>query len=116
MINSSIKTMNVHELKNTMKNHPDLCLIDVRELEEWNELHIPGAVHIPKDKITSCIQSKAPNKDQTIYLHCKSGVRSLYAAHILITLGYQEVYSVDGGIMEWALSGYPVASSTLITS
>ncbi|KTC88298.1 rhodanese-like domain-containing protein [Legionella cincinnatiensis] len=108
MINPNIKTINVHELKNKMKNCPDLCLIDVRELMEWEEFHIPGAIHIPKDSIASSIESKISNKNQAIYLHCKSGVRSLYAAQSLIALGYQEVYSVDGGIIEWALSGYPI--------
>ncbi|KTD10683.1 Rhodanese domain protein [Legionella gratiana] len=108
MINPNIKTINVHELKNKMKNYPDLCLIDVRELNEWEEFHIPGAIHIPKDSIISSIESKIPNKNQAIYLHCKAGVRSLYAAQSLITLGYQEVYSVNGGILEWASSGYPI--------
>ncbi|WP_115707183.1 rhodanese-like domain-containing protein [Legionella sainthelensi] len=111
MINPHIKTINVHELKNEMKNCPDLCLIDVRELTEWEEFHIPGAIHIPKDSIAATIESKIPNKNQAIYLHCKAGVRSLYAAQSLLTLGYQYVYSVDGGIIEWALSGYPIEPS-----
>lgn len=108
MINPDIQTIDVHELKAKMEKEPDLCLIDVRELNEWEALHIPGAIHLPKDSIASCIQTRIPNKNQSIYLHCKSGVRSLHAAQLLIELGYQKVYSVDGGIMAWAMSGYPV--------
>lgn len=115
MINPSIQTINVHELKNKIENAPGICLIDVRELEEWNEIHIPNAIHIPKNEMVSCIESKIPNKDQTIYLYCKSGVRSLYAAQFLITLEYQNVYSVHGGIIEWALSGYPIVSTCSIS-
>lgn len=108
MTNPNINTINVHELKNTMENYPDLCLIDVRELTEWVEFHIPNAIHMPKDSVAATIESKIPNKNQAIYLYCKAGVRSLYAAQCLTTLGYQQVYSVDGGIIEWALSGYPI--------
>jgi rhodanese-related sulfurtransferase len=105
---SLIKIIEVHELKSRMEQNPDLCLIDVREQAEWDQGHIPQALLMPKDTIASCIEAQIPDKNQVIYLHCKSGVRSLYAAQILIELGYQEVYSVDGGIMKWAMCGYPV--------
>lgn len=108
MTNPNIKTIDVHQLKEMMANNPNLCLIDVRELDEWQEFHIPGALHIPKDNIASSIAAIIPNKDQPIYLHCKGGVRSLFAAQSLMDLGYQEVYSVDGGIIDWAMSGYPI--------
>lgn len=103
-----IKTIDVHELKNRMNNKPNLCLIDVREHHEWEEIRIPNATHMPKDNISSLITQQIPDKQEEIYLHCKGGVRSLYAAQALIDMGYQEVYSIDGGIMEWASSGYQV--------
>lgn len=108
MTSPKIKTIDVHQLKKMMENNPNLCLIDVRELEEWQEFHIAGALHIPKDIIASSIATKVPNKDQPIYLHCKGGVRSLFAAQVLTDLGYQEVYSLDGGIIDWAVAGYPI--------
>ncbi|MCW8444068.1 rhodanese-like domain-containing protein [Fluoribacter gormanii] len=108
MTNPNIKTIDVHQLKKMMDNDPNLCLIDVRELEEWQEFHIAKAIHIPKDLITSSIAVQFPNKNQPIYLHCKGGVRSLFAAQSLMDLGYQEVYSVEGGIIDWAISGYPI--------
>jgi rhodanese-related sulfurtransferase len=103
-----IKTINAHELKNKMDVDPQLCLIDVRELEEWQEIRIPGAHHIPKDTIPTQIETYITDKSCPIYLHCRSGVRSLYAAQSLVNAGYKEVYSVDGGIIEWAMFGYPV--------
>lgn len=105
-----IKTINVHELKNRMDKNTQLCLIDVRELDEWQEVHIPGALHVPKNDISLRIESYVDDKTLPIYLHCRGGVRSLYAAQCLLDLGYQEVYSIDGGIMEWAMFGYPVES------
>ncbi len=103
-----IKTIDVHELKNRMDLNNNLCLIDVRELEEWQEVRIPGAIHIPKNDISIRIESQVDNKSLPIYVHCRGGVRSLYAAQCLLDLGYKEVYSIDGGIMEWAMFGYPV--------
>lgn len=103
-----IKTINVHELKVKMENDSNLCLIDVREQEEWDEIRIPRARHIPKDSITLHIESHVNDKSLPIYLHCRGGVRSLYAAQCLLDLGYKEIYSIDGGIMEWAMFGYPV--------
>jgi rhodanese-related sulfurtransferase len=108
MTNPKIKTIDVHQLKQKMKHDPNLCLIDVREIEEWEQFHILGAILIPKDTIASRIETEIPNKNQPIYLYCKGGVRSLFAVQSLMDLGYQEVYSVDGGIMQWCVSGYPI--------
>ena len=108
MINLKIKTIDVHELIKLYDASSVLCLIDVREDHEWEELRIPRAIHIPKDTLVSVIEQKIPDLNTSIYLHCRGGVRSLYAAHCLAELGYQDVYSVDGGIVEWANSGYPV--------
>lgn len=114
MTNPNIKRIDVHELKKVRENNPNLCLIDVRELAEWQELHIPGALHIPKDIIASSVSAQIPNKNQPIYLHCKGGVRSLFAAQTLIDLGYEEVYSVDGGIIDWAVAGYPLEQPKIL--
>ncbi|WP_019216311.1 rhodanese-like domain-containing protein [Legionella tunisiensis] len=100
--------IDVHELKKRQELDPHLCLIDVREPYEWEASRIPNALHIPKDTLPACIESAVPERHKPVYLYCKGGVRSLYAAQYLITMGYQEVYSIDGGIIEWAMSGYPV--------
>lgn len=108
MTESNVLAIDVHELKNRRDSNPNLCIIDVREPHEWQEVHIPGALHLPKDELPSCIQDKIPELDTPLYLHCKGGVRSLQAAKRLVELGYREVYSVEGGITAWETSGYPV--------
>lgn len=107
-MSEKIKTIDVHQLRRLQANEPQLCLIDVREPHEWQSLRIPGALHIPKDDLPHRIGETIADKTRAIYLHCKSGVRSLYAANCLLEMGYQEVYSVDGGISDWAACGYPV--------
>ncbi|CDZ76884.1 putative adenylyltransferase/sulfurtransferase MoeZ [Legionella massiliensis] len=108
MTSPKIHTIDVHELKRRRDAEPTLCLIDVRELNEWQAMHIPGALHIPKDEIVGKIAKQIPEQDKPIYLHCQGGVRSLYAAEFLANMGYKEVYSINGGIAEWAKSGYPI--------
>ncbi len=108
MTNPKVSIINVKELKALIDSDPKLCLIDVRETEEWQEGRIPGAIHIPKDSITTLIKSKVTDITQPIYLHCRSGMRSLFAAQCLLDMGYQQVYSVDGGIVDWASCGYPI--------
>ena len=108
MTEHAVHTISVHELKKRRDLDPALCLIDVREEDEWQDQHIPGALHIPKDRLVQSIQAKVPSLDKAIYLHCRGGVRSLHSAHALLELGYKEVYSVDGGIVEWAKSSYPI--------
>jgi rhodanese-related sulfurtransferase len=108
MSEHTIATIDTHELKNLLDNEPNLCLIDVREQEEWDEAHIPGAIHIPKGELTTKINAYMADKNHPLYLHCKGGVRSMIAAQWLMDMGYQEVYSVDGGISEWMVNGYPV--------
>jgi len=103
-----ISRIDVHELKRQIDANPDLCLIDVREEDEWNQVRIPSAIHIPKNLIAERIDAVTSDKQKPVYLHCRGGVRSLEAAHTLISLGYKQVYSVNGGIQEWIMFGYDV--------
>lgn len=108
MTEPSVHNIKVHELKKRRDADQHLCIIDVREENEWQEQHIPDALHIPKDVLAEKIAAKVPDLQHPIYLHCRGGVRSMHAAHALLAMGYKEVYSVDGGIVAWEQAGYPV--------
>ena len=108
---NAIKTISVHELKKKYDSAQHLCLIDVREIDEWQDQHIPGALHIPKDELIAVVHQKIPERAKPIYVHCRGGVRSLHAVNSLLDLGYENVYSVDGGILEWAKAGYPIKTA-----
>ena len=107
-MNVHVKTIDVHHLKQHYENNSELLLIDVREHDEWLDMHIPRAHHMPLNEIVAHIKMLAPMLHQTIYLHCRSGVRSKTAALSLMQQGYTQVYSVDGGINAWAQANYPV--------
>jgi len=84
-------------------------LIDVRESEEWDAGHIPGAKHVPRGYLESRIEGAVPDRSQRVVLYCASGNRSALAAHTLQELmGYENVESMTGGITLWKDRGYDV--------
>jgi sulfur-carrier protein adenylyltransferase/sulfurtransferase len=82
-------------------------VIDVRELDEWSEGRIPGAVHIPRGFLESRVEQAAPDRSQPILLYCAGGNRSAFAAKTLGDLGYGNVTSLAGGYTDWKRSGLP---------
>jgi sulfur-carrier protein adenylyltransferase/sulfurtransferase len=81
-------------------------LIDVRELEEWAEGRIPGAIHVPRGNLESRIENAAPDKSQAIVVYCAAGNRSVFATKTLEELGYGDVASLAGGYTDWKRNGF----------
>jgi sulfur-carrier protein adenylyltransferase/sulfurtransferase len=82
--------------------------VDIREHDEWDEGHIPGAVHVPRGNLESRIEAAIPERDRAVVLYCASGARSAFAAKTLGELGYANVRSLAGGFVDWKRSGLPV--------
>jgi molybdopterin/thiamine biosynthesis adenylyltransferase/rhodanese-related sulfurtransferase len=88
---------------------PEAVWIDVREVDEWQEGHIPGAKHIPRGFLESRIEAAAPEKAAPVVIYCASGARSAFAAKSLSELGYSNVHSLIGGITDWKRNGGDLA-------
>jgi molybdopterin/thiamine biosynthesis adenylyltransferase/rhodanese-related sulfurtransferase len=86
--------------------------LDVREREEWDEGHIPAAVHLARGWLESRIEQIVPDHSRPIVAYCASGNRSIFAARTLEELGYEHVVSLAGGINDWKRRGYPLAVET----
>lgn len=84
-------------------------MLDVRQPEEWDEVHIPGATLIPLGELPQRL-GELP-KDQEIVVYCRSGNRSQSGAEILAKNGFSGVTSMAGGITEWSAAGYPTESN-----
>ena len=96
----------VHEL---VEGRNGEVIVDVREQNEYEESHLPGAVHVPRGHLESRIEGAASDKDQRVVLYCASGNRSALAAKTLQDeLGYANVESMTGGITLWKDRGYEV--------
>ena len=80
---------------------------DVREKNEWDEGHLPGAAFVPKSYLEQWAEDRLPSKDKTTILYCAGGVRSVMAADALQKLGYTNVISMSGGFNRWKDAGLP---------
>ena|SRR5438876_9007990 len=85
----------------------DAVIVDVREQDEWNEEHIPDAIHMSRGTIELDIEEKIPDLNQTIITHCGGGGRSALAAESLQKMGYKNVRSMVGGFKAWKATGLP---------
>src|SRR2546427_10682710 len=79
--------------------------IDVREADEWQEGHLPGAVHIPRGFLESRVEGVAPDKSTPVLVYCASAARSAFAAKTLEELGARTVDSLAGGFTDWKRNG-----------
>src|SRR5579884_1246264 len=82
--------------------------VDVREADEWQEGHLPGAVHVPRGNLESRIEKVVPDKTQPVVLYCASAARSAFAAKTLEELGYTDVHSLAGGFTDWKRNGLEI--------
>src|SRR5215467_14246009 len=78
-------------------DHQEIDIVDVREKIEWNEGHIPGAIHVPRGYLELQIEEAVPDRSKTIVLYCAGGVRSLIAGQTLKQMGYPNAISMSGG-------------------
>jgi rhodanese-related sulfurtransferase len=83
----------------------DVQLADVREKDEWDAGHLPGAVHVPKSFLEQWAEERIPDKNKATVLYCAGGVRSAMAADTLSKLGYTNIVSMSGGFNRWKDSG-----------
>jgi rhodanese-related sulfurtransferase len=84
-------------------------LLDVREQDEWQRGHLPGARHLGKGVIERDIETVIPDHDAPIVLYCGGGYRSALAADALRQMGYTRVASMWGGWRAWTEAGLPVS-------
>jgi sulfur dioxygenase len=89
-------------------------LLDVREEDEFSgELgHIAGSVMVPLKDLSARAAEFAENKQAEVIAICRAGVRSTTAAAILTGLGFEHVYNMRGGMLDWIDAGLPVERST----
>lgn len=81
-------------------------LVDVREPAEWDEGHVPGAVHLPLPALPS--RTAELDRSRPVITLCQSGRRSRDAADLLLGAGFADVRSMAGGMVAWRTADLPV--------
>jgi len=75
----------------------EAVIVDVREKDEWDEEHVPGAMHLSRGTIELDIEEKVSDPNALIICHCGGGGRSALAAASLQKMGYKNLRSMAGG-------------------
>jgi molybdopterin/thiamine biosynthesis adenylyltransferase/rhodanese-related sulfurtransferase len=86
---------------------PATTFLDVRELDEYEQGTIPGALFVPRGHLEAQIENRIPDHDRPVVIYCAGGTRSAFAAETLQTLGYTDVVSMAGGFGRWKNEGRP---------
>lgn len=97
--NSAYHKITAAEAK-AMMDEGEVTVVDVRRADEYAQGHIPGALLVPNESIGEQQPEALPDKDATILLHCRTGVRSKQASDKLVKMGYTNIYDF-GGIVDW---------------
>jgi rhodanese-related sulfurtransferase len=84
-----------------------VVLLDVREDDEWQRGHAPGAQHIPMGDVPARISEV--DTDAKLFVVCAAGGRSMRVAQYLARNGYEPI-NVSGGMLSWASAGRPVVT------
>ena len=103
---SNYQQISQEEAKEMMDTQ-DVIILDVREQDEYDSGHIPGAVLLPVGTIDEETAAEViPEKDSTVLVYCRSGNRSKTASSALAELGYTNIYEF-GGINTWPYATEP---------
>lgn len=94
------KQITMQEAKELFEKGGDYIIVDARRTDEFAEGHIPGAICIPNETIGTEEIPELPDKEQLIYVYCRSGNRSKQASEKLVALGYTNIVEF-GGIIDW---------------
>ena len=97
---NNYQQISMKEAVSIMETEDNYIILDVRTKEEYQEKHIPGAVNLPNETISTADIPELPVKEQLILVYCRSGNRSKQAAKKLAALGYTNIIEI-GGINDW---------------
>lgn len=84
-----------------LKINPKDNIIDIRSIQNYNHNHIPGAKNVSMEKLIS-EPEKYMNKNDTYYIYCQRGIKSIAVCRKLLLLGYRAI-NIEGGYEEWIM-------------
>ncbi len=112
ILSNSVPPQTAHEIDVTQAfklNEQGALLLDVREPNEYAEIHAPNSTLIPLGQLKTRFNELAAYKDKSIAVICRSGVRSAAATQLLLDVGYGHASNVRGGIIAWERAGLAVS-------
>ena len=96
----------VEEVHDALERGEAVTVVDVREPDEWEAGHVPGAKLLPRGLLEYKAAEELPDKNARVVVHCALGGRGALAAKSLKEMGYTNVANMDGGVKAWRGKGY----------
>ena len=93
-------SITMEEAREIFATDGDYIILDVRRADEFAAGHIAGAINVANENIADTQPAELPDKDQVIYVYCRSGNRSKQASAKLAAMGYTNIIEF-GGIVDW---------------
>jgi hydroxyacylglutathione hydrolase len=107
---ASVPQITVHDLATMREERPELVVVDVREVSEWEDGHIEGALHLPMGEAVRRMAELPADRPKAVL--CAGGLRSSTVVSALSREGMAGWYNVSGGMTAWTKAGYPTRKST----
>jgi molybdopterin/thiamine biosynthesis adenylyltransferase/rhodanese-related sulfurtransferase len=105
---SEVEPLDLEQVRDMIRRHEPITLVDVREGDEWRAGHLPTAIHIPRGFLELQIDDALPDKEAPIVLYCAGGNRSAMAAKTMRDLGYSNIRHMVRGFSGWRDAGFEV--------
>jgi len=94
------------DMEEMMEADPNVLVLDVREREEYDTMHVPDSLNVPRGIVESACEwgyeetepELVQARERTVIVVCRSGYRSVMTAFNLQLLGFQKVYSLVTGL------------------
>ena len=96
-------------LRKNLDNTNGPVVVDVRSKREYRQSHIPGAIQLSFWAMPFRFRSLSTFMDNVIVVYCEHGPRAVFARQILLSKGFAKVECLDGHMLAWRRSGYPLA-------
>lgn len=106
---SDVREVMPWDLEERIRENPDLLIVDVREPGEFDAMHIRGSLSVPRGILESAAEwdyeetepELVQAREREVVVVCRSGYRSVLAAHSLQVLGFKDVVSLKTGLRGW---------------
>ena len=106
---ANINTLAPKAFKKTLRKTKNAVLLDVRTPDEFAEGHLKNAQNIDYLADEFEAQVSRLDKSKPCFLYCRSGKRTAGAAELMLALGFERIYTLDGGMLAWEEQKLPVA-------
>jgi rhodanese-related sulfurtransferase len=98
----NVNNLESNEFQDMITSQEDIIILDVRTIEEYNQARIPNSIIIDFYKSNFINELKKLDRTKCYMVYCRSGSRSYHTAKKMIEMGFERVYNLKSGIIQWS--------------